>query len=458
MIIADHPLHRSGRAALPHPAPTSGDDAQALGRIGMADSRGRKPGGQQGPHARPRQVIALTAPTQNPPPYATDRRAEGTDCGAISRDTVVTYVTENNRTQVLANLGDGVVQARFKFGLHRLKFRLPPFAHRLTQHRELAHSRLPATVREAEKVKARRCAPITALLSVRPRKAAELDQSCLLGVQFQTEVREPLAQLGKEPLSLNSMLEPNNKVIRKTHHDDITASLLLSPSLDPQVEHSGRTQAQCWCATGSSCFRLLIGRSPVPRSVPQSVSCVLHYHPGQRDFPSPVGSGDISARSLPARQAVQAMVRVRGLQFGLLHASPGWLMRHTPDTEFRCALPLQTVPAQGSFAPEALPSFVATTNPSADPNASRSYFMLRTYNERPYRLHHPRLVVGTFPTLVCFSVLECCAPYTGGLSSATNQFFLDNIGLRLTMHGSAFRKSPQNGFMWTTYFDTAGIP
>jgi hypothetical protein len=38
MIIADHPLHRSGRAALPHPAPTSGDDAQTLGRIGMAGS------------------------------------------------------------------------------------------------------------------------------------------------------------------------------------------------------------------------------------------------------------------------------------------------------------------------------------------------------------------------------------------------------------------------------------
>jgi hypothetical protein len=33
------------------------------------------------------------------------------------------------------------------------------------------------------------------------------------------------------------MLEPNDKIIRKTHHDDITASLLLSPSLDPQVEH-----------------------------------------------------------------------------------------------------------------------------------------------------------------------------------------------------------------------------
>ena len=35
MIIADHPLHRSGRAVLPHPALASGNDAHASKRIGM---------------------------------------------------------------------------------------------------------------------------------------------------------------------------------------------------------------------------------------------------------------------------------------------------------------------------------------------------------------------------------------------------------------------------------------
>jgi hypothetical protein len=49
-------------------------------------------------------MIALTAPTQNSPPYATDREAEGTDCWAISWDAGVANVTENNRTQVLSNL------------------------------------------------------------------------------------------------------------------------------------------------------------------------------------------------------------------------------------------------------------------------------------------------------------------------------------------------------------------
>jgi hypothetical protein len=32
-MIAHNPLHRSGRAALPHPAPALGDDAEANERI-----------------------------------------------------------------------------------------------------------------------------------------------------------------------------------------------------------------------------------------------------------------------------------------------------------------------------------------------------------------------------------------------------------------------------------------
>jgi hypothetical protein len=43
MTIADHPLHGSGRAALPHPALALGNERKALGRPGMADARGRQP-------------------------------------------------------------------------------------------------------------------------------------------------------------------------------------------------------------------------------------------------------------------------------------------------------------------------------------------------------------------------------------------------------------------------------
>ncbi len=36
MIITHHPLHRSGRAGLPHPALASGNNAHASERIGVA--------------------------------------------------------------------------------------------------------------------------------------------------------------------------------------------------------------------------------------------------------------------------------------------------------------------------------------------------------------------------------------------------------------------------------------
>jgi hypothetical protein len=44
-MIAHDPLHRSGRAALPHPALALGRDGEAHARIGMTDTGRRKPAG-----------------------------------------------------------------------------------------------------------------------------------------------------------------------------------------------------------------------------------------------------------------------------------------------------------------------------------------------------------------------------------------------------------------------------
>ena len=51
----------------------------------------------------------------------------------------------------------------------------------------------------------------------RPRAArspggvsAELDQPCLLGIQLQTELREPVAKLDPEPFGVLPMLEPHH--------------------------------------------------------------------------------------------------------------------------------------------------------------------------------------------------------------------------------------------------------
>jgi len=242
MPIAEHPLHRSGRAALPHPAPTLGDDAEAHEGIGMTDVRRRKPAGNQVLHSAPGQMVALTAPTQYLPPQATDRETEGTNRRPVHRHAVVVHVTEQDRPQVGAYGWEGFVQPGSEFSFELSQLPLPPCTHRLAQHCEPTLSRLPAAVREAQEIEGLGCSP-AAILPVFARIAAKLDQSRLLGVQFQAKAREPLTQLGKEPLSLDSMLEPHDEVIRKTHHDHIAARLLTPPSLDPQVEQDGRDES-----------------------------------------------------------------------------------------------------------------------------------------------------------------------------------------------------------------------
>src|SRR6266581_2740294 len=61
IMITHNPLHGSGQAALPHPALTLGDDANAAQGIGMTDGRQRQPAGDETPHAVPKDAAVLAA-------------------------------------------------------------------------------------------------------------------------------------------------------------------------------------------------------------------------------------------------------------------------------------------------------------------------------------------------------------------------------------------------------------
>jgi len=52
-MVAQDPLHRSERAAFPHSALASGDDAKPPQGIGMTDPRGRQPMGIEALHPNP---------------------------------------------------------------------------------------------------------------------------------------------------------------------------------------------------------------------------------------------------------------------------------------------------------------------------------------------------------------------------------------------------------------------
>ena len=70
MVIADHPLHRSGRALLTHPALALGDDAKALRRIRMMQYRSWKPKINQAAHPLPSKPRFLASSPQRAIPGA----------------------------------------------------------------------------------------------------------------------------------------------------------------------------------------------------------------------------------------------------------------------------------------------------------------------------------------------------------------------------------------------------
>src|SRR5262249_31256093 len=83
MTITDHPLHRSGQAGLPHPAPTLGDDAKALERIKVTDIGGRKPTIDQPIHAFPSQPLSFTPTPKREVPVTADLEPEALDRRAV---------------------------------------------------------------------------------------------------------------------------------------------------------------------------------------------------------------------------------------------------------------------------------------------------------------------------------------------------------------------------------------
>src|SRR5581483_6992998 len=56
--------------------------------------------------------------------------------------------------------------------------------------------------------------PVAPGLASRGGVPPELDQPGLVRVQFQAELREPLAQRGQEPLGVVLVLEPHDEIVR----------------------------------------------------------------------------------------------------------------------------------------------------------------------------------------------------------------------------------------------------
>ena len=56
-------------------------------------------------------------------------------------------------------------------------------------------------------------------------------------MQLQTELREPVAQIGQEPLGVLTMLKARHVVVGEPREDHVPARVTPPPLVGPQVEH-----------------------------------------------------------------------------------------------------------------------------------------------------------------------------------------------------------------------------
>src|SRR5258706_780547 len=236
-MIAHNPLHGSGQAALPHPALALGDDAHAAQGIGMTDDRHGQPAVDEAPHAIPKDAAILAAPRQRAMPEPHHLEPKDPQRVLVHGHTVIPDVSTHHCLQPLALFGDGFVHASLKLGFHLVQLRLQPFADRLPQYRKPPIAPLlHADVRKAEEVERLRF-PFSTPLPLVDRIWTKLQQSRLLGMQFQVELSHSFRKFRSELIGIRFAVESHHDVIREAHDDDITVCPLLTPRLDPQVEY-----------------------------------------------------------------------------------------------------------------------------------------------------------------------------------------------------------------------------
>jgi hypothetical protein len=177
MTITNHPLHRSGRALLTHPAPALGDDAESPEWIRVMERRWWQPMVNQTVHPLPRQPRLLAASPQRAIPVTSNVKTKRSQRVPVRRHAVITVVSLDHRPQPLAHVGHPLVHSFAQFRFDFLQLSALPLTHRAPQDREHPVASLLATdVREAKKVECLRL-PSSTPLSIVCCKVAKLNHA-----------------------------------------------------------------------------------------------------------------------------------------------------------------------------------------------------------------------------------------------------------------------------------------
>jgi hypothetical protein len=112
MVIADHPLHGSRRAELPHRALALGHDVEALLRPGMANVRTREPAAGVAPEPHPGRQVAIATSTEGTSPVPGELAAKDQALGGNRRSRAPSQAPRRLGRTALRDRPTGVLWAR----------------------------------------------------------------------------------------------------------------------------------------------------------------------------------------------------------------------------------------------------------------------------------------------------------------------------------------------------------
>src|SRR5260370_41198114 len=78
--------------------------------------------------------------------------------------------------------------------------------------------------------------PLSTQLPVASGEPPELDQSSLVRIQFQAELRQPFPELFQEPLGIRPVLKIHHKIIGIADYDYVATRHFLAPDISPYIE------------------------------------------------------------------------------------------------------------------------------------------------------------------------------------------------------------------------------
>ena len=198
------------------------------------------------------------------------------------------------------------------------------------------------------------------------------------------------------------------------------------------------------------------------------------FHPGQSNFPSPVGGHSISYATFPTE--------IHRLKLLLAYTHSSWFIAYFDCIILNICLlrllcPHRPKCLQSTMCREPLcPSEVLLLlemildHPQlALPNLHRYYALMRQTYYSLFTLAvmlwypvfagccKPLLNIGSSQRYFCRSFFGCLTPYPGSLWSAFSHYFLQSFGLLLLATGSAVYNYPYSNFSTERVFEAVGI-